>query len=352
MIDNCTALIGYKTYPHIDMYEVATRIGGVFFDHMAGKVDAVMRWGNTPVLAQTLRMGHVDEPMKSLIARARQAEDDGEVLAATVFGGFPLADIHDAGLSSVVVTDGDGGKAEAVCREILALGWAEREEFVYRGEPLADAVGRAKTLEGSDTDDPVILLDHADNTGSGGTQDTMAVVAEVLRQGLEDVAVGAIWDPEAAKQMQAAGVGAEITVDLGGKTDMPSIDLKGEPLRVTGRVRTLTDGEWVVRGPMYTGVTVNLGPTAVFEVGKVQIVVISLHHEPWDQGIFTSVGIDPQSKKYLLIKSRVHYRAGFAPIARETITCDGVGVTTSDNDLLDFKNVRRPIYPLDLINEP
>jgi microcystin degradation protein MlrC len=95
-----------------------------------------------------------------------------------------------------------------------------------------------------------------------------------------------------------------------------------------------------------------MGPTAVLDTGRMQIVVVSRHHEPWDLGVFTSVGIDPTKKRYLLLKSRIHYRAGFAPLARHTITCDGIGVTTSDNEILDFQNVRRPIYPLDRINEP
>jgi microcystin degradation protein MlrC len=213
---------------------------------------------------------------------------------------------------------------------------------------LTDAVARAKDI----ADGPVILLDHADNTGSGGNQDVMTVIEEVIRQDLDDVAVGGLWDPGAVQQMMAAGIGATVTLQLGGKTDMPAIDRRGEPLTTTGKVKVLSDGEWVVRGPMYTGLVVQMGPTAVLDTGKMQIVIVSLHHEPWDQGIFLSVGIDPAHKRYVLLKSRIHYRAGFAPIAKHTITLDGVGVTTSDNSLLKYENVRRPIYPLDNINEP
>ena len=138
-----------------------------------------------------------------------------------------------------------------------------------------------------------------------------------------------------------------ITLDLGGKTDMPTIGLKGQPLRIRGRVHTVSDGQWTVSGPMYTGVRVSTGATAVLDTGKVQIVVVSHHHEPWDRGIFTNVGIDPAAKRYLVLKSRIHYRAGFGDVARHTITCDGTGVTSSDNRLFDFQHVRRPIYPLD-----
>ncbi len=152
--------------------------------------------------------------------------------------------------------------------------------------------------------------------------------------------------------MGEAGIGATITLDLGGKTDMPSIGEVGKPLTLTGRVKRLSDGEWIVRGPMYTGSRVTSGPTAVFETageggGTMQIVVTSLHHEPWDLGIFTHIGIDPHHCRYLLLKSRIHYRAGFQPLAKMTVTLDGTGVTTSDNRILKFDKIKRPIWPLD-----
>jgi microcystin degradation protein MlrC len=350
MVQNCTALIGYKTYPHVDMYAVGKQVGEILLDAIDGKTRPVMAWGSRPLLAQTLRMGTDDEPMKSLIAMARKAEARG-LLAATVFGGFPLADTPAAGLSAICIADGSASAARAATQALLDTGWARRDEFLYRHERLDHAVSRAKAAaEGAAG--PVLLLDHADNVGSGGTQDVMTVIAEVIRQGLDGVAVAAVCDPAAVTAMQKAGVGAIIDLALGGRTDMPSIGLAGAPLTVTGRVRTLSDGEWIVRGPMYTGVKVQMGPSAVLDTGKVQIVIVSRHHEPWDQGVFTSLGIDPKAKRFLVLKSRIHYRAGFAPIAAATITCDGDGVTTSNNDLLRFSKVRRPVFPLDRLNAP
>jgi microcystin degradation protein MlrC len=281
--------------------------------------------------------------MRTMQAMCRAEERDPAILCASVFGGFPMADIPDAGLSAVAVADRDRAKADAAVARLLDGAWARKDEFVYAHEPLEQAVARASAL----TDGPIILLDHADNVGSGGTSDCMTVIAEVLRQGLPEVAVAAVWDPAAVREMVAAGVGAQITLDLGGKTDMPSIGAAAKPLRLTGKVRRLSDGEWTVRGPMYTGSRVTTGLTALFETGGLSIVVTSLHHEPWDLGIFTAIGVDPHHCRYLLLKSRIHYRAGFAPLARATITLDGVGVTTSDNRLLRFEHVRRPIFPLD-----
>jgi microcystin degradation protein MlrC len=138
-----------------------------------------------------------------------------------------------------------------------------------------------------------------------------------------------------------------VTLDLGGKCDMPSVGLKGRPLRVSGTVANLADGRWKVEGPMYTGVMVDTGPTAVLDTGRMKIVIVSRHHEPWDTGIFTANGIDPTKLRFLLLKSRIHYRAGFAPLARATFTLDGEGVTTSDNTKLTYRAVSRPVYPLD-----
>ena len=147
--------------------------------------------------------------------------------------------------------------------------------------------------------------------------------------------------------MADAGIGAEVTLPLGGRLAMPAIGRAGEPLQVTGRVKLLSDGEFVIRGPMYTGVTVGMGRTAVLDTGKVEIVVIERHHEPWDLGCLRSLGIEPTAKRYIMLKSRVHWRAGFWPIVRHVVECAGPGVTTSDYEALTFSRVRRPIFPLD-----
>ncbi|MCF4165354.1 M81 family metallopeptidase [Zavarzinia compransoris] len=349
MVENCDALIGYKTYPHVDMAEQGERIARVLFDMIDGKVKPVMGFAPIPVLAQTLRMGTDDEPMKSMIDAARALEAGG-MPAATVFGGFPMADVAHAGMAAVVVGDGDPVAAQAAADALARLAADRRDDFLYAHEALETALERAAAL--GDLGGPVILLDHADNCGSGGTQDVMGVLAAVIEKGLKDVAVGAIWDPEAVRRMVAAGPGVEVTLDLGGRTDMPAIGLRGRPLRLTGRVKAVTDGRFVVRGPMYTGVTVEMGPTAVLSIddGRVDVVITSHHHEPWDRGVFTSVGIEPEAKRYLLLKSRIHYRAGFAPLARATITLDGEGVTTSDNSKLDYRALRHPLHPFDRVN--
>jgi microcystin degradation protein MlrC len=251
----------------------------------------------------------------------------------------------------VVCTDGDAAAADSIRDGLLDAAWNAREAFVYRSEPLAASVARAKSLGDAAPAGagPVVLLDHCDNVASGGTMDTTAVLAEVLRQDLRDAVFYAIHDPESVRGAIAAGVGAEVTLQVGGRSAMPSIGAPAAPLAVTGRVKRITDGVYTLRGPMGAGATTNDGPTVVLRVGGVELVLMSLYQEPFDLECFASVGIDPTRKRFVVIKSRVHWRAGLGSLAREVVECAGVGVTTSDYSLLEFEKVRRPVFPLDPI---
>jgi microcystin degradation protein MlrC len=345
MVRNCDAIAGYKTYPHIDGYEAGQLAGSILLRYLKGEVKPVMAWGNVPLLAQTLRQNTDESPMKDCVDAARAAERDG-LLAATAFGGFQQADMREAGLSVVTVADRDQHKAEQACKAILDIAWRNKDEFIYRGEPLQQAIARAKRLA-AESGGPILLLDHADNCASGATQDTMYVLKEALRQGLSGIAVGPVRDPEAVEKMIRAGVGAKVTLQLGGKMDMPAIKLKGEPLELTGVVRAITDGEYTITGPQFQGMRCYMGRTVVLDTGVAEMVVTERNQEPWDRGVFTSVGIDPARKRFLLLKSRMYFRPVFLPIAKGMVFCDSLGVGSSDWTLFDFKKLRRPIYPLD-----
>jgi microcystin degradation protein MlrC len=149
--------------------------------------------------------------------------------------------------------------------------------------------------------------------------------------------------------MAAAGVGASLTLPLGGKMDMPALGLRGQPLSVSGRVTRIVDGRYRNQGPMSAGDLNDMGLTCVLDTGDVEIVVISEHVEPHDLAAFTAVGIAPQRKRFLMLKSRVHWRAGLQPLARAIVECNGTGVCTSDYQAMGLHRVRRPIYPIDAL---
>jgi microcystin degradation protein MlrC len=350
MIANATVVTGYRTYPHIDTYETAKLAGEILLRAIRGEVKPVMAWRNEPMLPHVMRQGTDDHPNKELQHRCATMSAEG-ALAASLFTGFPHADISNAGLSAVVVTDGDRKLAEELRDELLGRAWVEREAFVYKIEPLQQSVARAKAMPPSQPGEgPVVLLDHYDNCASGGTMDTTVVLAEIMRQGLEDVVAFAIYDPATVQRAIAVGIGAQVTLSIGGKIRMPAIPAESPPLTVTGTVKTISNGRYKNRGPMAHGVPMDMGAAVVLDTGAVEIVLISRHVEPSDLNCLLSLGIDPLQKRYVMLKSRIHWRAGLGPMAKAVVDCAGVGVCTSDYGQLKFEKVRRPIYPLDLPN--
>ena len=352
LIDNATVVTGYKTYPHVDMAETGRLAGSILLRALDGEIEPVMAWGSRPMLASIMRHAPEDGPSGEIVAMARAAEAGGRVLAATWLPSFPHADTPHTAVSAVVVADarrGGRGAAREVCDRMLDLAWRRRAGFDHHAPPLAESVARARTLGLANPGAPVLLIDHCDNCGSGGAQDAMKVVAEILAQELDGVAIAPIRDPVAVETMVAAGVGQRVRLALGGRTDMPAIGLSGRPLGIEGTVARITDGEFTVTGPMYTGIRMTMGRTAVLDTGRAKIVVTSRPHEPFDLGVFTHAGIDPRAQRYLMLKSRIHYRAGFGPIAAHIVECAGEGVTNADLSVYRYRKLTRPIHPLDAV---
>lgn len=222
--------------------------------------------------------------------------------------------------------------SRALCDELLDLAWEAREGFVCRPEPLERTIARAAGAQAGS----VILLDYCDAFACGGTVDTMAVLSAMLDAGLEDACAFAICDPPAVAQMKQAGPGAEVALALGGKLDMPSLRMKGKPRVVTGKVRQVSE-------------SIDMGPSAVLDTGKVEIAVVSRQVEPADLARLRALGMDPAAKRYVMLKSGVHGRAGLADLASAgVLECAGVGVCPADYAQLRFGRLRRPIYPLDM----
>ena len=339
MVDTATLLHGYKTYPHVDMDARGREAAARLADVAAGRIRPSIAYRQLPMLPPIAGQLTTRGPMRRLYDLADAMERRPRVLSISVFAGFPLADIHDAGLSIYVATDGDAALAETLVEDLARAAWALRREFLHTALPVADAVARALALDGG----PVVLADIADNTGGGAGGDTTEILRELLRVGARSATVACVWDPEAAAACVAAGVGATLTVTVGGKVD-PS---HGAPLSVAGRVRTLSDGRFVYKGPMMRGLEARVGPTAVLDVNDVKIILISQRRQALDPEMIRFVGIDPAAEKILVLKSSIHYRAAFEPLARAILEVDAPGLSSSNLGRFAFSRVRRPIFPLD-----
>jgi microcystin degradation protein MlrC len=343
MIDHADVIVGFKTYPHIDMYETGAHAARLLFERLERREKQVLAWAQPPLLAHTLRSATGEGAMQRAVERAQRMEVEG-LLAVTVFAGFPLADIRDAG-SSVVTVGRTRDEAQRAADELARQIWSDRAGFVYQSLPLSDSVACARGLRSSAG--PVLLLDHGDNVMSGGTCDTTTVLDECLRQGMRGIGVGPMCDTGTVTRAIDAGVGTSFEIALGNRSPLlPGIEVRA-PLHARARVRAITDGRFTITGPMYTGETWAMGRTVVLDTDAFTVVVTERPMEPLDLGVFESAGVDPRRFDFLILKSRMYCRPSFVPLSSALVECDSGGVTTSNYSLFPFRKVRRPIYPLD-----
>ncbi len=212
---------------------------------------------------------------------------------------------------------------------------------MHHATPVREAVAEALALDVR----PVILADIADNTGGGAAGDGTEILRELLRVQAPSATVACLWDPTAAAACVQAGVGASLTLEVGGKVD----DRHGAPVTMQGRVAAVSDGHFVHSGPMLRGLPGRLGPTAVLQTGGVKAVLISHRWQTLDPEMIRIVGIDPRRERIIVVKSTIHYRAAFEPLAARIIEVDAPGLSSSNLDRFAFQRVRRPIFPLDEI---
>lgn len=338
MVDQATIVTTYDTYPHTDAAERAAEAVTLLAKAARGEVDPVMALVKPPLLPVPQAMFSSSEPFRSVFERAHQAEASGDALTVTVAGGFPYADVPDAGVSVLVTADGNSASAQALANELANQLWDAREQLIVANVPPDEAVAEAIASPVW----PVVLVDVGDNIGGGTPGDGTVLLAELLKQGARDATI-VIADAEAAAAAFNVGPGSTIDIMVGGKTDR----LHGDPVPVTGYVRSISDGKWVHEGPENAGVPVEMGPTAVLRVDGVNLIVTTHKSMPGDLQQLRSVGIEPGSQRILVVKAAVRWRGGYEPVTRHSILVNTPGLGSVDLESFDFHHIRRPIYPLD-----
>lgn len=344
MARHADILVAYRTYPHIDLYDTGHEVATLVQRTLAGEIKP------TTTVARGRQITGVDEgrttapgPMREVLAKAKALEQQPGVLSVTINAGFPWADIPDAGPTAMVVGNGDDPRWRRMADDLAAFIWETRHRTTVNHVTVAEAIRIAR--EKGRAGKPVVLADFADNPGGGGYTDTPGLLKGMIEARLEGAAFSPIIDPETAAQAHKAGLGATIRVRLGGKVDATF----GGPIEAEARVTHLCDGRFTITGPMMTGIQTSLGPTATLRIGTVDVVVGSLRRQNYDLGFFRIGGIEPATRTVLGLKSMQHFRGAYAPIAGEIVVVDeGGGITSHALKKLTFKNVRRPVYPLDL----
>lgn len=341
-----TVLISYRTYPHIDQHETATKCADLIARTLAGEISPKV-W-----VARGSQLDGVDHgrttapgPMLDILKMADALTAKHGLLSASVNAGFPWADIPYVGPTAIVVADAGNNGAEISVTALKNEMWRTRETITIDLVAAGDAIAQAR--ETGKRGSPFVIADFADNPGGGGYADSTGLLRAMIEAGLEDAAFSALYDPISVSLCGQAGEGAEIELKIGGKCE-PSL---GEPIRAAGTVIGLYEGTFKLEGPMSTGVGIDLGPVAVFQVGGIAIVLVSRRAQNYDRQFFKAFGIEPAQRAILGVKSAQHFRADYAPIASGIAVVDeGGGITSHNFKALSYEHVRRPIWPLDNIS--
>jgi microcystin degradation protein MlrC len=340
IVDNCDAIFGYDTNPHIDMYERGVEAAETIIKTIKGDIAPVVAFKKLPMLPPTINQRTTEGPMVKLREKARRYEKMKGVLNVCIFPAFAYTDVERVGSAVVAVTDANRELAQRISDELGAAMFACREEFLKPLTPIEEAVNRAITAP----EGPIILADVADNPGGGAPGDGTEILRELIKRNAKNVGVACIKDPEAVAKAIEVGVSGQLDMRIGGKTDHNH----GDPIRVKGTIRTITDGSFVHKSGE-VGVTENVGRTAVIDIDGIEVILTEKSHAPNDPEIYRRNGIEPTDKKILLLKSRGHFRAAYEPFSKEVIEVDGPGLTTPNLKRFTYTKIPHPIWPFDKI---
>jgi len=333
IVENCDGMAIYLTYPHIDRQHTGGRSAKILMRILEEGIPTGKAIRRMPFLLPLNFQCTLVEPTKAII-EASVAGEGGDIMNLSYGAGFPPSDLAECG-PAVVCHAHTQAAADAAADRLAAMVIAREPEYA---EPLLEAdaaVVQAMEIAAS-ASKPVIIADTQDNPGCGGTCDTTGLLESLHRHGAEGVAMCVMWDDDAAAAAHAAGVGGEVTLDLGGKHEIEG----DKPFHGTFEVTALSDGKFTTTGKSIPGRNVNLGPTAVLRIGGISIVVASRRMQAYDQDIFRHIGIDPAAQKILALKSTCHFRADFDHIAEKTLIALTPGAHIVDPRVYPYKYLR------------
>ena len=332
MVALADALVPYRTYPHVDMKAAGAQATRLLLERIRRGRPWARAFRQLDFLVPLTMQCTMVPPMSEVLEeRARLAEMHGCAELSFCFG-FPYADFPGCGVA-IAAYAGSEAAAEAAADALKAYMDRREPDFAGGVLPAAEGVAQAIAIARGATR-PVVLADTQDNPGGGGHGDTTGLLAELVRQDAQGAVLGLINDAESAAACHEAGIGATLALSLGGRSD-------GAPIAVTATVEALTDGRFTCTGPMGRGNPADLGPTALIRVSPgVRVIVVSRKMQALDQALFTHIGVQPTEQKIIALKSSVHFRADFQPIAEQVIVVAAPGPVVADPATLPFTRLR------------
>src|ERR1700688_49984 len=333
MVEHADALIAYRTYPHVDMADTGRAAARHLALLLGSKRKLAKAFRQLPFLIPISWQCTNDQPTKGIYQQLAALQSEA-VPTLSFCPGFPAADFYHCG-PSVFAYGMTQTDADTAVDKLAAL--IESHESDFDGRVYTPDEGVRLAMELAKTaSKPVIIADTQDNPGAGGDSDTTGMLRALVRNNATRAAIGAIYDPASVNAAHAAGVGATVTLALGGKSGIPG----DAPYKETFIVEKLSDGQFIAPGPYYGGRDMDMGPSAALRIGDVRVVVSSHKAQLADQSMYRYVGIEPTEQSILVNKSSVHFRADFEPIAERLIICAAPGAMPADTATFPWKRLR------------
>jgi microcystin degradation protein MlrC len=333
MVEHADALIAYRTYPHIDMADTGRAAAKNLALLLNSKQKFAKAFRQLPFLIPISWQCTSDQPTKGIYQKLAALES-GAVPTLSFAPGFPAADFPHCG-PSVFAYGKTQADADAAADTIMAIVAGHEDDFDGRIYTPDEGVRHAMELA-LRAKKPIVIADTQDNPGAGGDSDTTGMLRALVRNHATRAAIGAIYDPQSAKAAHTAGVGATVTLALGGKSGISG----DAPYHETFIVEQLSDGQFVAPGPYYGGRNMDMGPSACLRIGGIRVVVSSHKAQLADQSMYRYVGIEPTEQAILVNKSSVHFRADFEPIAETLLICAAPGAMPADTAALPWTRLR------------
>ena len=333
-------LVGYREYPHIDIYETGQRVAETLLEAVGGRRRPTMAIAKRAMIVSPSKARTVEEPLRSIVAEARRREAAGEILHASFFPVQPWLDVPELGFGVLVCTDGDPARAQKVADELADMVWEQRRQFDPDLIDLESAIAIGLREPGV-----TVVADSGDAPSGGSAADSTCVLNALLAAGAERdgrLTYLTMCDAAAARQCAAAGVGATLRLSLG-----HAVSKTGAPVAVDARVLSLNEGSFIMLDAGASGTRTHFGLTAVVAVQSLRIAIRSRPSFEWDTGTYTAFGLRLEEARLVFVKSPSHFKVAFAPRASRILLADTSGPTCPNMRRLEFTQVTRPLFPLD-----
>ncbi|MDA1118811.1 MAG: M81 family metallopeptidase [Proteobacteria bacterium] len=333
--------VGYREYPHIDMWETGDRVARLLLDAIAGRRRPVMAIAKRHMIVSAVCATTGAEPLASIVREARRREAVGECLHASIYPVQPWLDVPDLGFAALVCADGDEDAAQRVADDLAAMAWEARHGFEPELVSLEEAIRVG--LSGTGT---TVVSDIGDSPSGGAAADSAAVLASLLRLGADRagrLTYLTLCDGAAAAEALKAGPCAQLRLRLGHRASPGD----GAPVEVEAVVRSVSDGVFTMHDAGAEGSVVQLGLVTVLAIGDIRIAVRTNPAFEWDTGLFSAFGLELRHAALVFVKSPAHFRVAFSPHAARILVADTPGPTCGNMHRLKFHRVTRPLFPLD-----